>query len=128
VIQVNLLSRTRRELRVGLWALAAAVAVVVLFLTWPSVVDGGSGQYGPYDSGYSTPLTASRALQLFGTIVLAVIAAGMMLSDLWRRPVPRGLRKLWTVLIVLGAPFGGLAYWLLHCHGAAPVADVKRSA
>jgi hypothetical protein len=115
---MNLLTRTRDQLILGVWALAPVAVVVLLFLTWPHV-DDGSRYYTPYSPGYSTPLTTWRLLELLGTIALVVVAAGMLLGDLWRRPLPRGLRKVWTVVILLGAPFGGLAYWLLHCHGGA---------
>jgi len=117
---MTLLSRNRDQIRLGLWALAPVVAVALVFLTWPGGVStGSSDSFGGYNPGYSTPLTAGRGFELFGTVALILLGAGMLLGDLWRRPLPRGLRKVWTAVIVLGAPFGGLAYWLLHCHGAA---------
>ena len=124
---MNLLTRTRGQLILGMWALAPVLVVVLLFLTWPHV-DNGSAHYGAYDPGYSTPLTTWRLLELLGTVALVVVGAGMLLGDLWRRPLPSGLRKAWTLFIVLGAPFGGLAYWLLHCHGSAPTADATEPA
>src|SRR5436190_22457565 len=117
---MNLLSRTRDQLILGAWAFAPVLAVVTLFLTWPGGVDDGSTQLAAYDPGYSTPLSTWRVLQLFGTVALVLIAAAIILGDVWRRPVPSALRKAWTVFILLGAPFGGLAYWLVHCHGTTP--------
>jgi hypothetical protein len=124
---MNLLSRTRDQLILGIWALAPVLAVVILFLTWPHCTDNGYSAFTGYDTGCSTPLTAGKALQLLGTIVLLLIADGLVLGDVWRRPLPRGLRKVWTVLIVLGAPFGGFAYWLLHCHGPASTASATEA-
>src|SRR3954454_8481098 len=125
---MNLLTRSRDQLILGVWALTPVAVVVLLFLTWPHV-DDGSRYYTPYSPGYSTPLTTGRLLELLGTIALVVVAAGMLLGDLWRRPLPRGLRKAWTRVIPLGAPFGGLAYWLLHGHGdATPTVPAAESA
>jgi hypothetical protein len=124
---MHLLSRTRDQLLLGLWALAPVVAVVILFMTWPHGIDSGPSTLNGYDTGYSTPLTGGRALQLFGTIAFVLIGAGMVLGDVWRRPLPRGLRRVWTVVTVFGAPFGGAAYWLLYCHGDATDLPLRES-
>jgi hypothetical protein len=125
---MNPLSRTRDQLILGAWAFAPVLAVVTLFLTWPGGVNDGSSQFAPYDPAYSTPLSPWRLLQLFGTIALVLVAAALILGDVWRRPVPGALRKAWTVFVLLGAPFGGLAYWLLHCHGSAQTSDATELA
>jgi hypothetical protein len=116
--------RSRAQLMLGLWALAPVVLLLFIFLTWPHI-DGGSGSFNSYDPAYSNsvPLTKWRALELLGTLALTVVSVGVLLGDLWRRPLPRGLRKVWTVLMLFGAPFACLAYWLLHCHGPVPAAN-----
>ena len=126
---MKLFVRTRAQLILGLWALAPVLFALFIFLTWPHI-DGGSGSFTSYDPAYSSspPLTRLRALELLGTVAAAVVSIGLLLGDLWRRPLPGGLRKVWAVLIVLGAPFGGLAYWLVHCHGPASMPNATERA
>ena len=119
---MNLLVRTRAQLTLGLLALAPVVMVALIFLTWPRV-DGGMSPVGGYDPAYfnAPPLTKLRALELLGTAALMAISIGMLLGDLRRRPMPPGLRRFWALFMLCGAPFGGLAYWLVNCHAPAPV-------
>jgi hypothetical protein len=126
---MNFLIRTRAQLTLGLLALAPVVMVLLIFLTWPHV-DGGTSPVGGYDPAYSNapPLTKVRALELLGALALAAISIGRLLADLRRRPMPRGLRKFWAVFLLFGAPFGGLAYWLVHCHESAPAANAREAA
>jgi len=117
---MDLLVRTRAQLTLGLLALAPVVMVVLIFLTWPRI-DGGTSPVGGYDAAYfnAPALTKVRALELLGTAALAAVSIGMLLGDLRRRPMPRGLRRFWALFMLCGAPFGGLAYWLAHCHEPA---------
>jgi 4-amino-4-deoxy-L-arabinose transferase-like glycosyltransferase len=125
---MNLLFRTRVQLRLGLLALAPVAIVVLIFLTWPRV-DGGVSPVGGYDPAYfnAPALTKLRALELLGTAALAAISIGVLLGDLRRRPMSRGLRRFWALFILCGAPFGGLTYWLAHCHAPAPDGPTEQS-
>jgi hypothetical protein len=114
---MDLLSRTRSELTLGAWALSPVVAFVALWLHWMHHAAAQSDYLARQDWSYQ-PVTTWMLLELVGLIVLAIVVMGLLLRDLSRRDVPDRLRKVWMAFIILGAPFGGLGYWLLHCHGS----------
>jgi hypothetical protein len=114
----DLVNRSRSEWIVGLWATAPVLGLPILWLVWQNHLASEAATQDLFDSGY-TPVTTGMLLLLLGFLVVLVIAAGLMVREIGRRPMTSGMRKVWAILAIFGAPFGGFAYWLIYCHAGA---------
>jgi hypothetical protein len=115
---MTLFSRTRSELILGLWALAPGLGLPALILYWHHRIMEGRAHLLALDATF-VPLTAWMLIALFAFSFIWLVATVLIIRDVWRRPMPTVLRKLWTAVILLAAPYGALAYWFMSCHGSS---------
>jgi hypothetical protein len=102
----------------GAFVITPVVLLLLVFLTWQGHVSDTQARVDDLYVSSSSPVTAWMISELIVLCVTVVIAAGLVIADMHRRRLSDRLQTIWTVLAVLGAPFGGLAYWLIYCHGS----------
>ena len=116
---MNLLTRTRAELVLGAFVITPVVLLLLVFVTWQGHLSDTQARVDDLYMSSSSAVTGWMIAELIVLLVTLVIACGLVVADVHRRRLPDRMQTIWTVLAVLGAPFGGLAYWLIYCHSGA---------
>src|SRR5437763_14784559 len=100
-------SRSRRDLILGLWALAPTVGMPAVVVMWQHMGATDSLSWMVKHDSVS-PLTPQMTIAALALAVAWVISLILIVRDIWTRELTPALRTIWTFLALCFSPYGGL--------------------